>query len=413
MVPSSVSPDLQNQLKDLTLENILITEQGRLLTRELATIFINSRTIQSSTRLISDALQAGCSTFCNAHDITYYKAVEFLKLAKDVSGDERDTSLQRSLDLFKNVAGSIPQNKLQEICQEYRNLAFSFGAVQLALACAKAVDPANSGTSYFDEGKPTPDPREQVYSSRCQCYSCVFIILADAKYLSETRKENVDHTICRGDPKKYKESVFAQALSSDDRVFHFELYEWFLREGMADELLAVDTPFVIPYLKSHGPFFSEKSSLLWQYYKRNGRHDEAALCLKQLATSDNEIDLNQRVEYLSTAIENARSFRANSHHTDISNLLRELEETMEVAKVQVEIRQVLQQTMDLTGPLAPINTQLLNITEVCNPYFSYTPLIYSSISSISFSCTTTLLNHSTYMNKCCLYSKYQIAAICL
>jgi hypothetical protein len=70
---SSVSPDLQNQLKDLTLENILITEQGRLLTRELATIFINSRTGQSSTRLISDALQAGCSTFCNANDITYYK----------------------------------------------------------------------------------------------------------------------------------------------------------------------------------------------------------------------------------------------------------------------------------------------------------------------------------------------------
>lgn len=104
--------------------------------------------------------------------------------------------------------------------------------------------------------------------------------------------------------------------------------------------------------------------MLWQYYRRNGRHDEAALCLKQLATSDAEIDLNQRVEYLSTAIENARNFRAKSYHTDISNLLRELEETMEIAEVQVEIRQALLQTMDLTGPLAVINTQLLTITEV-------------------------------------------------
>jgi nuclear pore complex protein Nup155 len=143
------------------------------------------------------------------------------------------------LDLFKNVAGSIPQNKLQEICQEYRNLGYSVGAVQLALACAKAIDPQNSGTSYFDEGKPTPDPREYIYAQRCQCYSCVFALLADAKYLSETRKENVDRSICRGDPKEYKDAVLGQALASDDRAFHFELYEWFLREGMKDELLAV------------------------------------------------------------------------------------------------------------------------------------------------------------------------------
>lgn len=168
------------------------------------------------------------------------QAVEFLKLAKDVSTEEkRDASLQRSLELFKNVAGSIPQSKLQEICQEYRNLGFSIGAVQLALACARAVDSQNSGTSYFDEGKPTPDPREQSYAMRCQCYSCVFALLVDAKYLSETRKENVDRSICRGDPKNYKEAVFGQALASDDRVFHFELYEWFLREGMAQELLQV------------------------------------------------------------------------------------------------------------------------------------------------------------------------------
>jgi nuclear pore complex protein Nup155 len=163
-----------------------------------------------------------------------------LKLAKDVTTEaERDASLQRSLDLFKNVAGNIPQSKLQEICQVYRNLAFSIGAVQLALACARAVDPQNSGTSYFDEGKPTPDPRESTYALRCQCYSCVFALLADAKYLSESRKENVDRSICRGDPKKYKDTVFGQALASDDRVFHFELYEWFLREGMAQELLQV------------------------------------------------------------------------------------------------------------------------------------------------------------------------------
>jgi hypothetical protein len=72
-----------------------------------------------------------------------------------------------------------------------------------------------------------------------------------------------------------------------------------------------------------------------------------------------------RVKYLSTAIENARSFKAKSYQTDITNLLRVLEETMEIAEVQVEIRQVLQQTMDLTGSLAVINTQLLTVTQVC------------------------------------------------
>jgi hypothetical protein len=165
-----------------------------------------------------------------------------LKLAKDVSSEEeREASLQRSLELFKNVAGIIPYNKLREICLDYRNLGFAVGGIQLALACARAIDPQNSGTSYFDEGKPTPDPREATYSLRCQCYSCVFDLLVDAKYLSESRKEIVDRRICRGDPIKYKEAVFNQALASDDRVFHFELYEWFLREGMTQELLEVST----------------------------------------------------------------------------------------------------------------------------------------------------------------------------
>jgi hypothetical protein len=174
--------------------------------------------------------------------VSIMQAVEFLKLAKDISSEEeRDASLQRSLELFKNVAGIIPYNKLREICLDYRNLGFAIGGIQLALACARAIDPQNSGTSYFDEGKPTPDPREATYSMRCQCYSCVFDLLVDAKYLSESRKETVDRSICHGDSKKYKESVFNQALASDDRIFHFELYEWFLREGMTQELLEVRT----------------------------------------------------------------------------------------------------------------------------------------------------------------------------
>jgi hypothetical protein len=181
--------------------------------------------------------------------ITPVQAVEFLKLAKDVSSEEeREASLQRSLELFKNVAGIIPYNKLREICLDYRNLGFAVGGIQLALACARAIDPQNSGTSYFDEGKPTPDPREATYSLRCQCYSCVFDLLVDAKYLSESRKEIVDRRICRGDPIKYKESVFSQALASDDRVFHFELYEWFLREGMTQELLEVSTHVDLVYM---------------------------------------------------------------------------------------------------------------------------------------------------------------------
>lgn len=215
-----------------------------------------------------------------------------MKLAKDVSSEEeREASLQRSLELFKNVAGIIPYNKLREICLDYRNLGFAVGGIQLALACARAIDPQNSGTSYFDEGKPTPDPREATYSSRCLCYSCVFDLLVDAKYLSESRKEIVDRRICHGDPIKHKEAVFNQALASDDRVFHFELYEWFLREGMTQELLEVSTNvgciYIIDTIWSNQIFFSGQYSLChsipqipWTFLRRKVKLTLAILSAK-------------------------------------------------------------------------------------------------------------------------------------
>ena len=58
------------------------------------------------------------------------------------------------LSLFERSAGSLSLDNLKDAVDEFRELKFHPGSVQLALAVAKYSDPTGAGVQYVAEGQP-------------------------------------------------------------------------------------------------------------------------------------------------------------------------------------------------------------------------------------------------------------------
>lgn len=62
--------------------------------------------------------------------------------------------LMECLSLFERSAGSLSLDNLKDAVDEFRELRFHSGSVQLALAVAKYSDPTGAGVQYAAEGQP-------------------------------------------------------------------------------------------------------------------------------------------------------------------------------------------------------------------------------------------------------------------
>lgn len=87
-----------------------------------------------------------------------------------------------------------------------------------------------------------------------------------------------------------------------------------------------------------------------------------------LPLSSTDIPLRTRIEYLSRAIMCAKSSAMHSGSASEGEFLHELEEKMEVARLQLQVMETLQRwTSDLPRvkeALSRLNTELLDITTV-------------------------------------------------
>jgi nuclear pore complex protein Nup155 len=78
-----------------------------------------------------------------------------LRRAKEAAeGGERMGLLLECLSLFERSAGSLSLDNLKDAVDEFRELKFHTGSVQLALAVAKSSDPTGAAIQYVAEGQP-------------------------------------------------------------------------------------------------------------------------------------------------------------------------------------------------------------------------------------------------------------------
>ncbi|XP_026119490.1 nuclear pore complex protein Nup155-like [Carassius auratus] len=162
------------------------------------------------------------------------------------------------------------------------------------------------------------------------------------------------------------------AQRSQDELFHIALYNWLIQADLTDTLLEVNSPYLEDHLMHMIKQDQSKvrnMDLLWRYYEKNRSFGKAAHVLARLADMHStEISLKQRLEYISRAILSAKSSSCVSSLGADGEFLHELEEKMEVVRIQVQIQETLRrqysQHPSVQGAITQLDSELMDITKL-------------------------------------------------
>ena len=365
---------VKQRLRDLTYHDLFSTDQGKDLAKILVKAIVNRNIANgSNVDTVADALRRRCGSFCSADDVMIFKAQEQLKKASEVgaNSDQGRNLLNESLRLFQQVAGALSFENLQNACEQFAALQFYAGAISLALLVAKESDRGNRALSWVNGGKPEGDPRINFYNFRRQCYDLVHRILELVDEVTGREPEEIDGRPTLAATKRRE--AYSVVNDSDDELFHYDLYEWYLTQGWIDRLLSVDSDFIIPFLTRSSTVSVERADLLWKYYVHHNDFYNAAMVQLELAKSEFQIPLAQRIEYLSRAKANASAQVSGIGRQARQVLLYEVTELLEVANIQDELLHRLRGDDRIPNERKPrvteeLDGQIISVTDVS--YFS-------------------------------------------
>lgn len=158
---------------------------------------------------------------------------------------------------------------------------------------------------------------------------------------------------------------------SDDAVFHHELYDWLYAHGFGAQLLEIDSPFTLDYLKRKGEKSLGHAALLWQYHARREDYFGAAQVLYWLARCDDEsVKLEGRLAYLSQARIFCSSQAPTGTKQKMTDLIHSIQEELDVAVIQDECMRRIKEDDRISevkkaSLISGIDTQLIGLTDVC------------------------------------------------
>lgn len=297
----------QTQFRDLTYEQLFSQPTGRGLAKILVKAIVN-RNIESGANVetVAEALRRRCGSFCSPDDVIIFKAQEQLKRASEQAANPNVLRqlLGDSLHLFERVAGSLTFANLQGAVQQYLELQYYAGAIQLCLRVAREKDRGNSALSWINDGRPVNDARQSAFEERRRCYDLIHEVLASLDAASAREPEVIDGRPSLVATKRME--AYNVVNGADDEVFHFDLYEWYISQGFTDRILTIESPHVITFLKRLAATDAEHAELLCRFYMHRSRFYEAAEVQADLAKKEEfQIDLKGRIKLLGSAKANA------------------------------------------------------------------------------------------------------------
>jgi nuclear pore complex protein Nup155 len=389
------------RLRDLTYEALFASNEGKDLARVLVKAIVN-RNIASGSNVdtVADALRRKCKSFCSAGDVMIFKAQEQLKRASELgpTTDVGRNLLNGSLELFKKVADSLSYENLQTTIEQYINMQFFAGAIELALDVAKESDRGNRALSWVSDGKPERDDRAQFYVKRKSCYDLIHDVLQTVDQICGRQPEMVDGRLTI--TAKKRNEAYKVVNESNDEVFQYDLYDWYLSQGWIDRLLAVQSPYIATYLERLSSTSVEHADLLWRFYANSERYYEAANVQLALAKSEFPLTLKQRIEYLSRSKANASTHTLGTGRETRQKLLHEVAELLEVADIQDDILQRLKSDSRIDPErkpqiLAELDGPIMNCSDVSSFHLGHELLNMRLINSSSTTAMPTKLATST------------------
>lgn len=366
-VSSTLPPELRDQLRGATLRELLLSD--RQLTSALAGSLVRSYLDDNATtEAVSNRLRDVCPSLYRSEDALFTRAQEILLAARtERSPADRQRMLAEALELCKRVG---PQLHLPTACGLLKACGHYAGAVDLCLSVAKRCDPQDLASHFYRRGEPADDERgRRVFAARAECYRAILELLSELRHpqqpSSDAARSDVDATTLY-------ERTLSLALQSDDELFHSALYNWLCDSHQTDTLLDIRSPFLEGYLQRRAaahPDAVTGADLLRKYHERSGNFTAAARISAKLADRHGQdLSLLQRLEYLSRAIVCMKSSEPRSSGgAREGDFLHQLEEKLDIARLQVRVQEALKRRSDLPGAgesAARLDTELFDVTRL-------------------------------------------------
>ncbi|XP_066568276.1 nuclear pore complex protein Nup155 isoform X2 [Amia ocellicauda] len=384
LILNELPKEFQEQLKLSSFKDIVI--QGKELTGALITSLINFYIKDSaSVDAISNHLRDICPLLYSCDDSVCSKANELLQGTRQVQNKaEREKMLRESLRLYQQISH---QTDLPHVCAQYRQVRFYEGVAELCLTAADKKDPQGLGLHFYKNGEPEEDAAgKQALEERFDSYNCITDTMQDLVNQSKAAPQSPSvpkqpgppvmssdpNMLSNEDAAAHFEQMIGLAQRSKDELFHIALYNWLIKVDLTDKLLEVNSPYLEEHLMRMMKQDQNKvryMDLLWRYYEKSRSFSKAAHVLARLADMHStEISLKQRLEYISRAILSAKSSTCASSQVANGEFLHELEEKMEVVRIQVQIHETLSrqysQHPSVQGAISQLDSELMDITKL-------------------------------------------------
>ena len=355
--------DSRGKALQLTYENLFVSNAGHDLAKELVRAIVNRNIANgSNVDTVAETLRRRCGSFCSADDVIIFKAQEQVNRAKDAGGhtEQGRALLNESQRLFQKCAASLQTDYLQKAVQDYIDMDFYAGAIQLCLTVANEKDKSKRALAWVRDGRPSDDTRLAVYFARAQGYKMIFEVIRHLDDKTKHAPEFADGKITLD--MKRRSEAYDVINSSDDMVFLTDLYDWYVGVqtfpdvqpyGEPDRLLEIDNPFVVEYLRKRSQDHRLHNDLLWRYFAHHNDYLQAAGVQLDLARSGfEELTLSDRIEYLSRARTNAstRQTIITDSRQSKQRLLREISDLIDIAEVQQELLERLKSESRIQDP---------------------------------------------------------------
>ena len=357
---SQLPQDILNRMKSVTFKDLIIN--GQELCGKLASCLVQKFIDDNDTTdAISTRLNEACPSVFKQENALFAKAQEMIMRAKVMTNqDEKEKQIEEAAKLLNRIGARIP---LLTACHLLQSVRAYDHVINLCISTAGLRDPQNQAIVYYKNNEPHNDfTGATLFASRMECYrvllECLQELIDRSKMTVHPSRSSPSLTdtrtfadlFTREESANLANYILQESMKTNDELFHVACFDWLFRHSLTDRLLQIKSPFLEEYLKRKTTHSGDASfalmDLLWMFYERNGHHRAAAEILVKLAErSGADADLNARRQYLSRAIvcmksQNSLSFiEKESKHS--GEFLHELEEKMEVARLQSEILETL------------------------------------------------------------------------
>ncbi|KAM3874094.1 nuclear pore complex protein Nup155 isoform 2-T2 [Diretmus argenteus] len=384
LIISELPKEFQEQVKGVSFKDVVI--RGKELTGALITALINVYIKDNaSVDAISNHLRDICPLLYSSDDSVCSKANELLQSSRQIQNKtDKERTLRESLRLYQQISH---HTDLPLVCSQYRQVRFYEGVLELCLTAADKKDPQRLGPHFYKNGEPEEDRAgQQAFQERLSCYKCITDTMQELVNQSKAAPQSPSvpkqpgppvmtsdpNMLSNEDATAHFEQMLGLAQRSQDELFHIALYNWLIQADLTDKLLEVNSPYLEEHLMHMIKQDQSKvrnMDLLWRYYEKSRSFGKAAHVLARLADMHStEISLKQRLEYISRAILSAKSSSCILAQGADGEFLHELEEKMELVRIQVQIQDTLNrqysQHPSVKNVISQLDSELMDITKL-------------------------------------------------